>query len=91
MFVRYSEAFVVFPGGFGTLDELFEILTLIQTRKATDHPVIVQGRAQWSGLLEWMRTELLDKGRIGPEDFAELEIADTVEEIMELLRAGLPG
>ncbi len=90
MFVRYSEAFVVFPGGFGTLDELFEILTLIQTRKATDHPVIVQGRAQWSGLIDWIRSELLEKGRIEAEDFAELEIADTVEEIMALLRAGLP-
>lgn len=89
MFVRYSEAFVVFPGGFGTLDELFEILTLIQTRKATDHPVIVQGRAHWAGLVDWMRSELEAKGRITAGDLAQLEIAESIEEIMALLGAGL--
>ena len=56
MFVRYSNALVVFPGGFGTLDELFEVLTLIQTGKAIDHPVVLEGSDYWSGLIEWIRT-----------------------------------
>jgi uncharacterized protein (TIGR00730 family) len=82
MFVRYSEAFVAFPGGFGTLDETFELLTLIQTGKALDHPVVLQGHDHWDGLIEWMRAELLAKGRIGEPDFAEVEVAETVEEIL---------
>jgi uncharacterized protein (TIGR00730 family) len=82
MFVRYSEAFVAFPGGFGTLDETFELLTLIQTGKALDHPVVLQGHDHWDGLIEWMRAELLAKGRIAEPDFAEVEVAETVEEIL---------
>ena len=60
MFVRYSQAIVCLPGGFGTLDELFEVLTLNQTGKTADHPVVLAGRDYWSGLLEWMRAELVD-------------------------------
>jgi uncharacterized protein (TIGR00730 family) len=89
MFVRYSDAFVCFPGGFGTLDETFEALTLIQTGKAVDHPVVLCGGAYWTSLLEWMREHLLRPGRISEWDFAQVEIADGVEEIMDLLCAGI--
>jgi uncharacterized protein (TIGR00730 family) len=82
MFVRYSEAFVAFPGGFGTLDETFELLTLIQTGKAIDHPIVLQGHHHWDGLIEWMGAELLAKGRISEEDLAQVEVAETVEEIL---------
>ena len=89
MFVRYSEAFVVFPGGFGTLDELFEALTLIQTGKAIDHPVILQGSEFWSGLVEWIRSRPLARGMLLPDDLAQAELADGVDEIMSRLCAGL--
>ena len=89
MFVRYSEAFLVFPGGFGTLDEAFEALTLIQTGKAVDHPVVLSGGEYWSSLLEWMREHLLEPGRISAEDFAQVEIADGIENLMEALCAGI--
>lgn len=90
MFVRYSDAFVVFPGGFGTLDEMFEALTLIQTEKAIDHPVVAQGRAHWGGLVDWMRSALVAKGRIAEADLAELEVVETVEEIIAALGAPSP-
>jgi len=91
MFVRYTDAFVCFPGGFGTLDETFEILTLIQTGKAVDHPVILSGGAYWRELLAWMRTHLLEPGRISDADFAQVEIAEGPPEIMERLAAELLG
>ena len=62
MFVRYSRSIVALPGGYGTLDELFEVMTLIQTGEAIDHPVVLVGRDYWSGLLDWVRAELLDAG-----------------------------
>ena len=89
MFVRYSSALVVFPGGFGTLDEMFEVLTLIQTGKAVDHPVILQGPGHWRGLIAWMRDELLGRGRLTDEDMAQLELADGVDDVMDRLCAGL--
>ena len=64
MFVRYSRSIVALPGGYGTLDELFEVMTLIQTGEAIDHPVVLVGRDYWSGLLDWVRDELLEPGRI---------------------------
>ena len=67
MFVRYAGAFVVFPGGFGTLDELFEALLLIQTRKIRSFPVVLVGSEWWSGLLAWMRARLEDEGMVSPE------------------------
>jgi uncharacterized protein (TIGR00730 family) len=93
MFVRYSDAFVVLPGGFGTLDELFELLTLIQTGKTPDHPVVLSGRRYWSGLLEWMRSELLARGRISAADLAQADLADGLEETVARLWAGIvaPG
>lgn len=90
MFVRYSDALVCFPGGFGTLDETFEALTLIQTGKAVDHPVILAGEGDyWPSLLRWMEDQMLEPGRISPEDYAQIEIAPTTEELMETLCAGI--
>jgi uncharacterized protein (TIGR00730 family) len=89
MFVRYSDAFVCFPGGFGTLDETFEALTLIQTGKAVDHPVILCGSEFWSGLMDWMREQLLAPGRLTAEDLGQAEIADGVEGVLAALRRGI--
>jgi uncharacterized protein (TIGR00730 family) len=89
MFVRYSEAFVVFPGGFGTLDETFEALTLIQTGKAVDHPVVLQGSAFWAGLMDWIRSHPLAQGMLTDEDLGQAEVADGVEGVMSKLRSGI--
>ena len=93
MFVRYSDAFVVFPGGFGTLDELFEVLTLIQTGKAVDHPVVLEGSTFWSGLLEWIDSQPLAEGMLLREDLAQAEVADGTEDVMAKLCGGIcaPG
>jgi uncharacterized protein (TIGR00730 family) len=93
MFVRYSDALVCFPGGFGTLDETFEALTLIQTGKAVDHPMVLEGSDFWSGLIDWMREQLLAQGRISEVDLAQLELADGVEDVMDRLCGGIcaPG
>jgi uncharacterized protein (TIGR00730 family) len=88
MFVRYSQAFVVFPGGFGTLDETFELLTLTQTGEAVRHPVALVDNDYWSGLLDWMRDQLLSPGRISPEDLELAKVADTTEEIVAIARSG---
>ena len=89
MFVRYSDAFVVLPGGFGTLDETFEALTLIQTGKAPDHPVVLAGSDYWSGLLDWMRAHLLEGGRIAAEDLGQVELADDAADVMSRVWAGM--
>jgi uncharacterized protein (TIGR00730 family) len=88
MFVRYSSARIVFPGGFGTLDEMFEVLTLVQTGKALDHPVVLAGTEYWSGLMGWTRRELLDEGRISQEDFEIPQLADEPAEIAALACSG---
>ncbi len=89
MFVRYSEAFVVFPGGFGTFDELFEALTLIQTGKAVDHPVILEGSEFWSGLIDWISSHPLAEGMLTPQDLGQAELADGVEDVMSRLLSGI--
>jgi uncharacterized protein (TIGR00730 family) len=89
MFVRYSDAFVVLPGGFGTLDETFEALTLIQTGKAPDHPVVLAGSEYWSGLIEWMRANLLEGGRIAAEDLDQAELAGDAADVMSRVWAGM--
>jgi uncharacterized protein (TIGR00730 family) len=89
MFVRYSDALVVFPGGFGTLDELFEVLTLIQTGKAVDHPVVLEGSSFWSGLIEWIEEFPLAQGMLTQEDLAQAEVADGVDGVMARLSAGI--
>jgi uncharacterized protein (TIGR00730 family) len=88
MFVKYSRAFVFLPGGFGTLDEMFEAITLVQTRKVDPLPVILYGDdAYWEGLLGWLRTTLLARGKISPEDLALLKRARTPDEVLALVDA----
>jgi uncharacterized protein (TIGR00730 family) len=88
MFVRYATAFVVFPGGLGTLDELFEALILIQTDKIRHFPVVLMGGPFWDGLLEWMRDTLLAEGMIDREDLDLVQMTDDPEEAVELVRLG---
>ncbi|MBV9593113.1 MAG: TIGR00730 family Rossman fold protein, partial [Actinobacteria bacterium] len=83
MFVKYAQAFVIMPGGFGTLDELFESLTLVQTRKVTRFPVILYGRDYWQGLLDWMRTSVLPGGKINEADLDLISVSDDVDEIVQ--------
>ena len=82
MFVRYANAFVVLPGGFGTLDELFEALCLIQTQKIRKFPVILVGTAYWSGLLAWMRERLLGDGMIDAHDLDRLSVTDDLDAVV---------
>jgi uncharacterized protein (TIGR00730 family) len=88
MFVRYASAFVVFPGGFGTLDELFEALVLIQTHKIQDFPVVLMGVEFWDGLLDWMRERLAADRMIAPTDLDLLRSTDDPAEAVALVRAG---
>ncbi|WP_078321064.1 TIGR00730 family Rossman fold protein [Mycobacterium sp. D16R24] len=85
MFVKYAQAFVCLPGGFGTLDELFEALTLVQTRKVTRFPIILLGTEYWSGLIDWVRETLVPAGKIGERDLALLSVTDSVEEAVEII------
>ena len=87
MFVKYSSAFVIFPGGFGTLDELFEALTLIQTGKISHFPVVLFGTDYWQGMYDWMRDKLLGGGRIGQPDLELLQLTDDPEEAAEMITA----
>ena len=87
MFVKYAQAFVVFPGGFGTLDELFESLTLVQTRKVTSFPVLLVGTSYWGGLVDWIRTTMLETGRISPQDFDLVHLTDDLDEVVEIILA----
>lgn len=85
MFIKYAEGFVLFPGGFGTLDELFEALTLIQTRKIKAFPVVLFGSAYWKGLLDWMRAQLAGPGRIDSTDLSLVTVTDSVNEACQFL------
>ena len=82
MFVRYACAYVVLPGGFGTLDELAEVLTLIQTNKTRRVPIVLVEHAFWSGLLDWMKLKMESDGLIGPEDMSLMKVVDTAEEVL---------
>jgi uncharacterized protein (TIGR00730 family) len=86
MFIKYAMAFVIFPGGFGTMDELFESLTLVQTAKIESFPIILFGKEYWSGLLDWMKHTLVEEGTISREDFALFQIVDEAHEVCELLK-----
>jgi uncharacterized protein (TIGR00730 family) len=88
MFVRYASAFVVFPGGFGTLDELFEALVLIQTHKIRDFPVVLMGTEFWGGLLDWMRERLAAERMIQPTDLDLVQMTDEPADAVALVRAG---
>ena len=83
MFVKYSMAFVILPGGFGTMDELFEALTLIQTHKIKPFPVFMLGREFWGGMINWLKSNMLAQGKISPEDLDILHIVDTQDEIIK--------
>ena len=85
MFVKAAEGFVIFPGGFGTLDELFEAMTLIQTGKILDFPVVLFDPEYWRGLLAWIREPLLAEGMISPEDWDNLHVTDDAEEAVRLV------
>ncbi len=85
MFIKYSSAFVIFPGGYGTLDEMFEALTLIQTGKIYHFPVILFGRAYWAGLLEWLRGPVLSEGKISRADLDLMLVTDDIEEAVCLI------
>lgn len=85
MFVKYANGFVIFPGGFGTLDELFEALTLIQTEKIHEFPVLLVGSRWWGGLVEWMRERMLDEGKISPDDIDRLRVTDDPAEVLEVV------
>jgi len=85
MFVKYAVAYVIFPGGFGTMDELFEALTLIQTKKIRSFPVVLVGRDYWQGLIDWMKNSVLAKGAISPEDIDLLHIVDEPAEVCAII------
>jgi uncharacterized protein (TIGR00730 family) len=90
MFVKYSEAFVFLPGGFGTLDEMFEIITLIQTRKVKPRPVVLAGDDDyWDGLLEWIQSTLVSRGKVAPHDVDILRRARTPQEVLLALQENL--
>ena len=85
MFVKYSQGFVVMPGGFGTMDELFEAITLIQTKKIGKFPIILVGTKFWSGLFEWIKSTLLEEGNISPKDLDLISIVDTEDEVLDVI------
>ncbi len=85
MFVKYSQGFVVLPGGFGTLDELFEALTLVQTRKVTRFPIVLVGSGYWAGLLAWMKDVCMADGKISPADLEMLVVTDDIDEAVRLM------
>jgi uncharacterized protein (TIGR00730 family) len=85
MFVKYAQAFCVLPGGFGTLDELFEALTLVQTGKVTRFPVVLLGVSYWQGLLDWVHTTMRAAGKIGPNDLDLLFLTDDVDEAVQYI------
>lgn len=88
MFVKYSQAFVVLPGGFGTLDELFEAITLVQTRKITRFPIVLVGTEFWGGLLDWIRDAMLTTGKISPHDLDLVHLTDDPEEVVRFIVEG---
>ena len=91
MFVKYADGFVILPGGFGTLDELFEALTLIQVGKVRHFPVVLVGRAYWAGLLDWIRDTLLTRGAVDATDLDLLRVTDDPDEVVGLVKAYAGG
>lgn len=85
MFIKYSNAFIIFPGGYGTLDELFEALTLIQTRKIRNFPVVLFGSHYWQGLVQWISTAMLKAGNIGQEDLRLLHLTDSPRDAVDFI------
>ncbi|WP_209325048.1 TIGR00730 family Rossman fold protein [Brevibacterium renqingii] len=91
MFLKYSRAFVVMPGGYGTLDELFEALTLVQTGKVTSFPIVLFGRRYWQGLVDWLTESMLAAGAIGPKDLSLFTLTDDIDEVVAAIGPGRPG
>ncbi|MGH8055825.1 MAG: TIGR00730 family Rossman fold protein, partial [Candidatus Entotheonellia bacterium] len=87
MFMRYSVALVILPGGYGTLDELFEALTLIQTAKIRPFPIILVGSAYWDGLLKWLRNPVLEEGKIAPKDLEIFTVVDRPAEVIQSIES----
>ncbi len=91
IFVKYSQAFVVLPGGFGTMDELFEALTLVATGKITMFPIVLVGSDYWAPLLDWLKNTMLDSGYIGASELALLRVADDPEEVVKIIKEAHTG
>jgi len=91
VFMKYSQAFVVLPGGYGTMDELFEALTLVATGKMTRFPIVLVGSEYWSGLLDWLKTTMLAEGKIGQDELALLHLADDPDEVVSIIREAHKG
>jgi len=85
MFIKYSQGFVVMPGGFGTMDELFEAITLIQTKKIGKFPIVLVGTKYWSGLMDWIKNTLVTEGTIHMDDLSLISIVDTEDEVLEVI------
>jgi len=85
MFIKYAIAYIIFPGGFGTMDELFEALTLAQTKRIESFPIILYGSKYWKGLIDWMKNTLVPNGTLRKEDFALISLVDTPEEVCFLI------
>lgn len=85
MFVKYAQGFVVLPGGFGTFDELFEAITLIQTQKVERFPIVLVGVDFWKGLVDWIKSTVLEAGNISPKDIDLFSLVDTAEEVVEVI------
>ncbi len=86
MFVKYAKAFVILPGGYGTLDELTEALTLIQTERIGRFPVIIVGREYWKGMVDWLQDTVLKNGNISPEDMKIFKVVDTAKEVVAIIK-----
>ncbi len=86
VFIKYSQAFVVLPGGFGTMDELFEAVTLVATGKITKFPIVLVGSQYWSGLLGWLKETMLGQGNIGGDELDLIKVADDPEEVIEIIK-----
>ena len=85
MFVKYAQGFIVLPGGFGTFDELFEALTLVQTQKVTSFPIVLVGTAYWSGLVDWLRSTVLADGKVSEADLDMFRVTDDVDEAVAVM------
>ncbi len=85
IFAKYSQGFVMMPGGFGTMDEFFEVMTLVQTGKMKDSPMILVGKAYWKGLIDWVSSAMLDEGNISPDDVHLFRVVDSADEVVAYL------
>ena len=85
MFVKYAQAFVIFPGGFGTFDELFESLTLVQTGKIDHFPIILYDSSYWNGLVEWIKSQVVERGNVSEKDLDLIQVSDDIDEIVEIV------